>query len=96
MGTVRIWIWFTANWTELQRVLTSQLLGQTLSLAMRGFTTHQHMAGICQFFADKDVSAVDQVLSQELEKIAVKAQWLQRDAGPVALWLRQNGYWETE
>ncbi|KAF2033830.1 hypothetical protein EK21DRAFT_108620 [Setomelanomma holmii] len=93
-GCNALWRWVKDNWDELERRLPPSLsmLSSVVSMATSSFTHREHIKDIQSFFANKSTKGFDMSLSQSIDSINAKANWVERDAADVKKWLQEHKY----
>tara|TARA_R110002003_G_scaffold97_13_gene7866 strand:- start:8460 stop:8960 length:501 start_codon:yes stop_codon:yes gene_type:complete len=93
-GCIALWQWVKDNWEELERRLPPSLsmLSSVVSIATSSFTHREHIKDIEAFFAKKSTKGFDMSLSQSIDSINARANWLERDFDDVKQWLQEHKY----
>ncbi|EAW10369.1 M1 family metallopeptidase [Aspergillus clavatus NRRL 1] len=88
------WDWLKTNWDAIYKRLPPGLgmLGTVVQLCTASFCTEEQLKDAQAFFENKDTKGYDRAVEQSLDAIRAKVQWLKRDRGDVADWLKSNGY----
>ncbi|KAF4251569.1 hypothetical protein KXW98_001875 [Aspergillus fumigatus] len=92
------WDWMKTNWDALYKRLPPALgmLGTVVQLCTASFCTEEQLKDVQTFFENKDTKGYDRAISQSLDAIRAKVQWLKRDRADVESWLKSNGYLRNE
>ncbi|ODQ79732.1 hypothetical protein BABINDRAFT_49119 [Babjeviella inositovora NRRL Y-12698] len=93
-GIEALWTWMQANWDEIYKLLPPGLsmLGSVVQICTSGFSSEEKKEEIRAYFATKSTKGFDQGLTQSLDSIQSKANWIKRDSASIKEWLTTNGY----
>lgn len=93
-GVNALWKWLTSNYDAITAKLppSFSMLGTVVQLCASGYTKHEHVKLIEDFFKDKSTKGFDRTLAQALDAVRARANWVERDGEDVKTWLKDNGY----
>jgi len=93
-GIEALWQWATQNWEILVKKLPPGLsmLGSMVQICTSSFTHKDQLEAVQKFYNDRSTKGFDQSLSQALDSIRAKENWLERDSEDVKKWLQENKY----
>ncbi|QKX53610.1 uncharacterized protein TRUGW13939_00689 [Talaromyces rugulosus] len=93
-GVQERWKWLNQNWDTLVERFPPALsmLGTIVQLTSAAFSTEAQFKDVEAFFASKDTRGFDRAVSQSLDSIQSKSNWVQRDHADVEQWLKTNGF----
>jgi aminopeptidase 2 len=88
-GLEGVWAWLQNGWDEIYTKFpaTSSMIGTIVASCTSGLTREDQLAAVTKFFLDKDRKGYDRSLSQSLDSINAKIQWVKRDDANVKAWL---------
>ncbi|KAJ5480686.1 Aminopeptidase 2 [Penicillium diatomitis] len=88
------WTWLKENWDAIYKRLPPSLgmLGSVVQISASSFSTEAQLKEVKDFFGSKDTKGYDRAVSQSLDAIQAKVNWLQRDREDVKTWLKNNQY----
>lgn len=94
-GITALWEWVQTKWDKLTELLPPGLgmLGIVVQVCTLLFTLADKIAEIKQFFATKDSKGFDQKLSQSLDSVQLRVNWLARDRTAIVAWLKEHGHY---
>ncbi|CEJ55612.1 Aminopeptidase 2 [Penicillium brasilianum] len=92
------WTWLKENWDAIYKRLPPSLgmLGTVVQLSSSAFCTEAQLKEVEDFFSAKDTKGYDRAVSQSLDAIRAKVNWLQRDREDVESWLKNNQYLQSK
>ncbi|BGP38710.1 Aminopeptidase 2 mitochondrial [Rhodotorula kratochvilovae] len=89
----KTWEWFKVHYDEIMlRFKGNFSVGNVIKYSFFSLSSTRDADDVAAFFQDKDTSAFGQALSQGLDSVRSKAQWLERDAADVEGWLREKKF----
>ncbi|KAF2169095.1 hypothetical protein M409DRAFT_36300 [Zasmidium cellare ATCC 36951] len=93
-GIEAFWAWMKENWDTLKQKMPPSftLLGSVVSMATSSFTKEKQLKDVEAFFEGKSTKGFDRNLAQSFDAVRAKIGWLERDAGDVERWLREEKY----
>ncbi|KAI2792428.1 Aminopeptidase 2 [Penicillium oxalicum] len=88
------WNWIKENWDAIYKRLPPSLgmLGSVVQISASSFSTEAQLKEVEDFFGSKDTKGYDRAVSQSLDAIRAKVNWLERDREDVKTWLKNNQY----
>lgn len=94
VGVLALWEWTEKHIDEVIERLhpSSPLLGHVLAVVISGFTSYQDISKVKAFFEKKDTKGYNNSLSQALDSVEAKAQWVQRDSEEVEKYLKEKKF----
>ncbi|KAJ5225337.1 hypothetical protein N7468_006562 [Penicillium chermesinum] len=92
------WTWLKENWDEIYKRLPPSLgmLGTVVQLTTASFSTQAQLDEVDAFFKSKDTKGYDRAVSQSLDAIRAKVNWINRDREDVETWLNKNQYLQSK
>lgn len=89
-----LWTFFDTRWDDFMGKFSSNMVvvDRVIKLAIAQYASKTDYEKIKAFFADKDTKGYDRSLSQGLDIVRSKYQWVERDSSAVAEWLKTNGF----
>ncbi|KAK9476709.1 peptidase family M1-domain-containing protein [Lipomyces japonicus] len=95
-GTARwpLWNFIKENWDTIYGALSGNMVVLDLFIraSITSFSSQEAYDDIKNFFADKDTHGYERSLGQALDVIGSVSKWVERDAEPVEIWLKEQGY----
>ena len=93
-GIEALWQWATEHWEILVKKLPPGLsmLGSLVQICTSSFTHKDQLEAVQKFYKERSTKGFDQSLSQALDSIRAKENWLERDSEDVKKWLEENKY----
>ncbi|KAH8700271.1 aminopeptidase [Talaromyces proteolyticus] len=94
-GVQERWKWLVNNWDTIPARFPPSLpmLSAVVQLSTSAFCTEAQLKEVQAFFASKDTKGFDRAISQSLDAIQSKSNWVERDRRDVEQWLKSNSYY---
>lgn len=95
-GILALWQAVQNNWDALTKRLPpgGTMLSAVVSLSTSSFTQQDQLKEVEKFFGGRETKGFDQSLSQSLDSIRAKSQWISRDGKDIEGWLKSNKYFD--
>ena len=92
-GIEALWGWMKANWDALEEKCPPGLtmLGTMVQMCTSSFATRAQADDVRRFFEGRSTKGFDRALSQSLEAVGARANWVERDRGDVRGWVEGEG-----
>ncbi|BFZ53691.1 hypothetical protein PYCC9005_000721 [Savitreella phatthalungensis] len=94
-GRWPLWEFVQRNWNQIQAGplgKNQMTFSRLVTAAIASFSSYKAADEIDAFFKDKDTSAFDRNLAQQLDKIRGNAAYVERDGAIVKEWLHAKGF----
>ncbi|ANB13452.1 Ape2p [Sugiyamaella lignohabitans] len=88
------WEFIKSNWTDVYKKFSSNMvvLDRFVRVVVSQFASEEDYNDISAFFSEKDNKGYDRSLSQALDVIKSKYQWVARETTAVEKWLEDNKF----